>query len=69
MNEAVVFTLLPQDVTRGGDLRAAIFVSPQLTPDGPGATAADFPAFADWPAIVREAVIVVERAGGGSVER
>jgi hypothetical protein len=68
MVQSVVFTLLPQDVTAGGDLRAAIFVAPQLTPDDPDATAASFPAFESWPDVVARATIVVERAGGGTIE-
>jgi hypothetical protein len=68
MEQAVVFTLLPEDaVDPGGDLHGSVFVSPHLTPDGPGATAGDFPAFADWPAIVSAASIEVQRRGGATI--
>ena len=59
MEQAVVFTLLPQDVLKpGGDYQATVFVSPRLTPDGPGATAGDFTAFEDWPAVVAASIAV-----------
>ena len=69
MDQAVVFTLLPEDVIEaGGDCRASVFVSPHLTPDGPGAKAGDFHAFADWPAVVSAASIEVQRRGGAALE-
>ncbi len=69
MRQSIVFTLLPQDEqVAGGDYRAAVFVSPHLTPDGPGAVAKDFPAFGDWPAVVTEARIIVERRDGQTLE-
>ncbi len=68
MTQAAVFTLLPQDADADGGFRASVFVSPRLTPDGGENTAADFPAFADWPAVVSGATIVVEKRGAGSVE-
>jgi hypothetical protein len=68
MIQSVVFTFCPQDAANGGDYRASVFVSPQLTPDGPGATAGDFAAFADWPAIVASGRIAVERLDGTTFE-
>ena len=67
MQQSAVFTLLPQDLTADGQLRAALFVSPRLTPDGPGQTVSDFPAFADWPDVVAHSRIVVEKANGQRV--
>jgi hypothetical protein len=68
MEQSVIFTLLPQDVVApGADCRASVFVSPRLTPDAPGAAAADFPAFADWPAVVSAARIELEARGGESL--
>ena len=67
MQQSAVFTLLPQDLTADGQLRAALFVSPRLTPDGPGRTVSDFPAFADWPDVVAHSRIVVEKANGQRV--
>jgi hypothetical protein len=64
MQQSVVFTFLPQDSAPDGRLRAAVFVAPHLTPDGPGQAAADFPAFANWPAVVARSRVVVERADG-----
>ena len=64
MKQSVVFTFLPQDSTPDGRLRAAVFVAPHLTPDGPGQVAADFPAFENWPAVVARSRVVVERADG-----
>lgn len=64
MQQSVVFTFLPQDSTPDGRLRAAVFVAPHLTPDGPGQVAAQFPAFENWPAVVARSEVVVERADG-----
>ena len=65
MKQSVLFTLLPGDVVApGGDCRASVFVSPRLTPDAPGGVAADFPAFADWPAVVSAARIELQARGG-----
>lgn len=64
MSQSVVFTFLPQDETAEGQLRASLFVSPRLTPDGPDQTVSDFPAFASWPDVVAESRIVVEKANG-----
>lgn len=65
MQQSVVVTFLPQDRMKSGqDWRASLFISPRLTPDGPGARAGDFEAFANWPDVVREVKILVERRGG-----
>ncbi|MBP1823104.1 hypothetical protein [Mycobacterium sp. OAE908] len=64
MPQSAVFTLLPQDETADGQLRAALFVSPRLTPDGPNQTVSDFAPFANWPDVVAESRIVVENANG-----
>lgn len=68
MDQSVVFTLLPQDTAPDGRLRASLFVSPRLTPDGPGTPASAFPAFADWPAIVARGRVLVEKSGVGTVD-
>jgi hypothetical protein len=68
MQQSVVVTFLPQDRHKSGQAwRASLFVSPRLTPDGPNAKAADFPAFANWPKIGREAKVHVERRGGQTI--
>jgi hypothetical protein len=65
MIQSIVFTFLPQDAPdAAGEYAASVFVSPQLTPDNPGRPASDFPAFRDWPAVVAEARIAVERSDG-----
>jgi hypothetical protein len=68
MQQSVVVTFLPQDRKKSGQMwRASLFISPRLTPDGPNAKAGDFPAFANWPDVVREARIRVERRGGPTI--
>jgi len=65
MDQAVIFTFLPQDRDPAtGDFRASLFVAPHLTPDGPDTPAEAFPGFRDWPAVVASAPITVERRGG-----
>src|SRR5215472_10661841 len=66
MDQSVVFTLLPQDVGEDGQLHAAAFVSPRLTPDSADEIASSFPAFANWPEVVANANVAVENSGGGS---
>jgi hypothetical protein len=68
MLQSAVFTFLPQDYGSDGQLRAALFVSPRLTPDGPDQTVSDFPAFADWPAVVAESRVVVEKPNGDRID-
>ncbi len=64
MPQSAVFTFLPQDEAADGQLRAALFVSPRLTPTGPDQTVSDFRAFANWPDVVAESRIVVENTNG-----
>jgi hypothetical protein len=68
MEQSVVVTFLPQDSDPGGDFLASLFIAVHLTPDGPGATAADFKAFGDWPAVIAEATILVEKRGGETID-
>jgi hypothetical protein len=69
MQQSVVVTFLPQDESKTGvGFRASLFVSPRLTPDAPDSRALDFPAFGDWPAVIAEARIAVERRNGETIE-
>jgi hypothetical protein len=65
MIQSVVFTFLPQDAAGDGELAASVFVSPRLTPDAHYKHARDFPGFKDWPAVVADARVVVQRRSDG----
>ncbi|MEA2687239.1 MAG: hypothetical protein QOE93_2434, partial [Actinomycetota bacterium] len=68
MDQAVIFTFLPQDRDPAtGDYRASLFVAPHLTPDDPDTPAVAFPAFGNWPAVVARSRITVERRGGETI--
>lgn len=68
MPQSAVFTFLPQDQSNSGQLRAALFVSPRLTPDKPDRTVSDFAAFRNWPDVVAESRIVIENANGQRID-
>ncbi|WP_353807626.1 hypothetical protein [Agromyces sp. SYSU T00194] len=71
MDENAIFTAIPAGRIDGERLRVTIFVTPKLTTGaGPGVLLpiTDFPAFADWPATVRDAVWQLEVTGIGTVE-
>ena len=62
-HQLVQWILLPGGITPDGQLSASVFVAPRLRPDT-SATLADFPDFADWPAVLNGLVLEVQRADG-----
>jgi hypothetical protein len=62
-HQLLQWVLLPNGLNADGQLSASVFVSPRLRPSEP-ATLADFPDFADWPAVLRGLELQLERADG-----
>ncbi|GAA2845834.1 hypothetical protein Acy02nite_47500 [Actinoplanes cyaneus] len=61
--QTVQWILLPNGLTPDGQLSASVFVAPRLRP-GDAATLADFPDFADWPAVVAGLELTLVRPDG-----
>ncbi|NMR28112.1 hypothetical protein [Crystallibacter degradans] len=64
-HQLVQWILLPNGLTSDGFLAASVFIAPRLRP-GQAATLADFPDFADWPDLLRELTLNLERGDGAT---
>lgn len=65
--ESAIFTALPNGLDESGEfLRVTVFVTPRLSTDGAGKlplAGGDFPAFADWPALLADTAFAIEFDG------
>lgn len=64
-HQSVQWILLPAGLTPEGQLAASVFVAPRLQPSET-ATLADFPDFADWPAVLAGLELKIVRPDGVS---